>query len=308
MKKSIAEYLKQGFEGPHFYRMVETVLSRDKNWARWKIENCPSFGRDSLTPQEYIDAKKTARQSTIRKRPRGNNWAVLDLNFLSQGNNRNGLERLKDPSRYELPSYKTFQSKIDMDDMDIDMARDDESKNAAIESKASKSWRALRIASGTKLVAFDKIDRSEKIDDIFKDDVQPPEAAVNGEGESEGGGGAEMTPKDFRPIVISGPSGVGKGTLISMLMDKHAKVLGKKASHTTRPPREGEVHGQHYFFIKKDEYDIMRDGDQFIEYNNFNGNDYGTSQKVVEGIIASGKIPLMEMDYHVRFGFTIVTV
>jgi THO complex subunit 1 len=298
MKRSIADYLKQGLEGAFFYRMVETVLSRDKNWARWKIENCPSFARDSVTPQEYVQAKTSARQAATRKKLRGNNWAVLDLTFLSQGDSRKGLERLKDPSRYQLPSYKTFQSKIELDDMDIDMARDDEAKNAAVESKASKSWRALRIASGTKLVAFDKIERSDKIDDIFRDDVKPEEQVANGDEEAVD---SEETilPKDRRPIVISGPSGVGKGTLVTMLMEKHAKALGKKASHTTRQPREGEVHGQHYFFVSKDEYNVMRDGDQFIEYNNFNGNDYGTSQKVVEAIIASNKIPVMEMEMHV---------
>jgi THO complex subunit 1 len=298
MKRSIAEYLKQGFEGAFFYRMVETVLSRDKNWARWKIENCPSFARDSVTPQEYIQAKTSARQAATRKRLRGNNWAVLDLTFLSQGDSRKGLERLKDPSRYQLPSYKTFQSKIDLDDMDIDMAMDEEVKNAAVESKASKSWRALRIASGTKLVAFDKIERSDKIDDIFRDDVKAEEQVTNGDEEAVDNE-ETFLPKDRRPIAVSGPSGVGKGTLVTMLMEKHAKVLGKKASHTTRQPREGEVHSQHYFFVSKDEYNVMRDGDQFIEYNNFNGNDYGTSQKVVEGIIASGKIPVMEMEMHV---------
>ena len=309
MKRDIAKYLMKDFEGPFFLRCVETVISRDKNWARWKIENCPSFARDSVTPEEYLQAKKSARQATTRKRSRGNNWAVLDLSFLSQGDTRNGLERLKDPSRYQLPSYKTFQTKIELDDMDIDMARDDETKNAAVESKASKSWRALRIASGTKLVAFDKIESSDKIDDIFRDEVKLEEPATNGEAvDSE----ETMTPKDRRPIVISGPSGVGKGTLVTMLMDKHSKVLGKKASHTTRQPREGEVHGQHYFFVTKEKYDVMRDGDQFIEYNNFNGNDYGTSKKVVEGIIASGKIPVMEMDMHVsilhNFGTCLILV
>lgn len=100
---------------------------------------------------------------------------------------------------------------------------------------------------------------------------------------------------------ISGPSGVGKGTLIKMLLDKYPRALARKASHTTRAPREGEVHGVHYFFVKKDEYDVMRDGDQFTEYNNYNGNDYGTSKKAIEGIVAQGKVPLMEMDYHVSW-------
>jgi THO complex subunit 1 len=298
MKKSIAEYLKQGLEGAFFYRMVETVLSRDKNWVRWKIENCPSIARLAVTPEDYVAAKASARKATTNKRLRPNPLGSLDLKFLSQGDGESGLERLKNPTRYQLPSIKSFRSKIELDDMDIDMARDEESKNAVIESKASKSWRALRIASTTKLVAFDKIERSDKIDEIFQDDVKPEEPIINGEDETLDSD-EPIFPKDRRPIVISGPSGVGKGTLIKMLIDKHPKVLGKKASHTTRAPREGEVNGQHYFFVNREEFDVMRDGDEFLEFNNFNDNDYGTSQKVVEGIIAQGKVPVMEMDMHV---------
>lgn len=298
MKKSIADYLKQGVEGPFFYRMVETVLSRDKNWARWKIENCPSIARPSVTPEEYLAAKSSAHKATTNKRLRPNPLGSLDLKFLSEGESQGGLERLKDPSRYRLPTINSFQSKIELDDMDIDMARDEESKNAAIESKASKSWRALRIASASKLVAFDKIERSDKIDEIFKDDVKAEEP-VNNADEETMDGDESIFPKDRRPIVISGPSGVGKGTLVKMLMDKHPKVLGKKASHTTRSLREGEVNGQHYYFVTKEQYNVMRDGDEFLELNNFNGNDYGTSRKVVEGIIAQNKVPVMEMDMHV---------
>lgn len=294
MKRSIAEYLKQGFEGAFFYRMVETVLSRDKNWVRWKIENCPSIARPPISPEEYVAAKSSARKATINKRLRPNPLGSLDLKFLAESEGRSGLQRLKDPSRYQVPSIRSFKSKIDLDDMDIEMARDEESKNAAIEAKASKSWRALRIASSTKLVAFDKIERADKIDEIFQDRAKTEEPATNGDEE----GDESVFPKDRRPIVISGPSGVGKGTLVNMLLDKHAKVLGKKASHTTRAPRQGEVHGQHYYFISKEEYNVLRDGDQFLELNTFNGNDYGTSRKVVESIVAQGKIPIMEMDMH----------
>lgn len=302
MKRSIAEYLKQGVEGAFFYRMVETVLSRDKNWVRWKIENCPSIARPPVSPNEYVASKAAARKATTNKRLRTNPLGSLDLKFLSESEVRGGLERLKDPARYRVPSVKSFKSKIELDDMDIDMARDEKSKNAAIESKASKSWRALRIASATKLVAFDKIERDDKIDEIFQDNVKIEEPAMNGDEESPEG--EEPTfPKDRRPIVISGPSGVGKGTLISMLMEKHARVLGKKASHTTRAPREGEVHGQHYFFVTKAEYDALLDGDDFLEFNNFDGNDYGTSRKVVEGIISKGKVPVMEMEMHVSLKY-----
>jgi THO complex subunit 1 len=299
MKRSVAEYLRQGFEGPFFYRMVETVLSRDKNWVRWKVENCPSITRPPISPEEFVAAKTSARKATTNKRLRPNPLGSLDLKFLAENEGRSGLERLKDPSRYKVPSVKSFQSGIEMDQMDIDMARDDEQRNAAIEMKASKSWRALRIASATKLVAFDKIENADKIDEIFHDRPNTEEPVTNGDEEVD----ESIFPKDRRPIVISGPSGVGKGTLITMLLEKHAKVLGKKASHTTRAPRTGEVHGQHYYFVTKEEYDVLRDGDQFLELNNFNGNDYGTSRKVVEGIVAQGKVPVMEMDMHVSLKF-----
>ena len=295
MKRSVAEYLRQGTEGPFFYRMVETVLSRDKTWVRWKVENCPSIARSPISPEEYVAAKTFARKATTNKRLRPNPLGSLDLKFLAENEGRNGLERLKDPSRYKVPSVKSFQSGIEMDQMDIDMARDDEKKNAAIEMKASKSWRALRIASATKLVAFDKIDTADKIDEIFQDSPKTEEPVTIGDEEVD----ESAFPKDRRAIVVSGSSGVGKGTLITMLMDKHARVLKKTASHTTRARREGEVHGQHYYFVTKEEYDVLRDGDQFLELNDFNGSEYGTSRKAVEGIVAQGKVPIMEMDMHV---------
>jgi len=298
MKRSIAEYLRQGFDGPFFYRVVETVLSRDKNWARWKIENCPTIARPAVSPEEYVAAKAAARKATTNKRLRPNPQFSLPLDFLAEKDGQAGLERLKDPSRYELPTIKSFKSKIELDDMDIDMARDDNAKNFAIEQKASKSWRALRIASACKLVAFDKIERSDKIDEVFADDVKPAEP-INGEEETSEG--EELVfPKDRRPIVISGSTGVGKSTLVKKLTEANVKVLGRKVSHTTRQPREGEVHGQDYFFVTKEQFNMMRDGDEFLEYNEFNGNSYATSRKAVEGIIAQGKVPVVEIDAEVR--------
>ncbi|RKF57072.1 THO complex subunit 1 [Golovinomyces cichoracearum] len=180
MKKFIAEYLKQSQDGPFFYRMVETVLSRDKNWSRWKIENCPSIARNAVTPQEFLDAKLSARKVTTNKRLRPNPIGSFDIKFLSENESRRGLRRLKDPTRYSVPSVSSFKNKIQLDDMDIEMASTQEEKRLAIQSKASKSWRAFRIASSSKLIAFDKIERSEKIDNIFQEQLNPEET-FNGE-------------------------------------------------------------------------------------------------------------------------------
>lgn len=181
MKKSIADYLKKGADGAFFYRMVETVLSRDKNWVRWKVENCPSIARPAVSPQDYVASKTSARKATTNKRLRPNPLGSLDLKFLAENDLQSGLERLKKPERYQIPTIKSFKNKIDLDDMDIDMARDEESKNVAIEAKASKCWRALRIASATKLAAFDKIEKSDSIDEIFKDDVKPEDLITPGD-------------------------------------------------------------------------------------------------------------------------------
>lgn len=301
-KKSIADYLKQGHDGPFFYRMVETVLSRDKHWVRWKIESCPSIERPAVTPEEYLSAKATAKKITTNKRLRPKPMGSLELGFLSEADGIIGMERLKDPSRYSLPPLASFKNKIALDDMEIDMPTNDNTKEAAIYGKASKTWRALRIASKTKLAAFDKIDDSEKIDYIFED--KPPVADIEVDKDTNSptdnmDGASETSPVDRCPVVISGPGGVGKSTLIAMLIDKHPKLFGRKASHTTRAPRVGEVDGTHYNFITPETYAMMRDGDQFLEFNNFNGNDYGTSKKIVEGIVASGRVPVMEMDFHV---------
>ncbi|OBT83198.1 hypothetical protein VE02_09148 [Pseudogymnoascus sp. 03VT05] len=300
-KKSIADYLKQGHDGPFFYRMVETVLSRDKHWVRWKIESCPSIERPAVTPEEYLSAKATAKKITTNKRLRPKPMGSLELGFLSEADGIIGMERLKDPSRYSLPPLASFKDKIALDDMEIDMPTNDNTKEAAIYGKASKTWRALRVASKTKLAAFDKIEDAEKIDYIFEDKPSVVDIEIDKDTNSptdQMDGTSDISPVDRRPVVISGPGGVGKGTLITMLIGKHPKLFGRKASHTTRAPRVGEVDGTHYNFITPETYAMMRDGDQFLEFNNFNGNDYGTSKNIVEGIVASGKVPVMEMDFH----------
>lgn len=176
MKKFIAEYLKQSHDGPFFYRMVETVLSRDKNWARWKIENCPSITRPAVTPEDFVEARLSARKVTTNKKLRPNPIDSFDFNFLVEDESHRGLERLRDPSRFSIPSVSSFKSKIETDDLDMEMASSQEERNLIIQSKASKSWRALRVASTIKLFAFDKIERSDKIDEIFLEQIKSDEA------------------------------------------------------------------------------------------------------------------------------------
>lgn len=99
-----------------------------------------------------------------------------------------------------------------------------------------------------------------------------------------------------QPIVIAGPSGVGKGTLINMLIERYPDIFGFSVSHTTRPPRPGEENGKHYHFVEKDEMEIgIKNGD-FIEYAHVHTNIYGTSYKSVESVRMAGKICILDID------------
>ncbi|KAD5317553.1 hypothetical protein E3N88_17499 [Mikania micrantha] len=99
-----------------------------------------------------------------------------------------------------------------------------------------------------------------------------------------------------RPLVISGPSGVGKGTLINMLMKEFPSMFGFSVSHTTRAPREKEQNGVHYHFIKRDvmEEDI-RSG-KFLEFASVHGNLYGTSIESVDVVSDAGKRCILDID------------
>lgn len=104
-KTNIATYLQQGPEGKFYYRMVDTVLSRDKNWVRWKAENCPPIERVPVSAQEYLDAMNGAQRAAANKRLRATPLGSLDISFLSDAESANGLERLKDPERYAFSKH-----------------------------------------------------------------------------------------------------------------------------------------------------------------------------------------------------------
>ena len=168
-KKSITDYLKRDHDGPFFNRMVESVLSRDKHWCYWKVEGCPPIELPAIQADAYLESKKTAKKNTAKKRIRPTPMGSLDLKFLEQADPVKDMERLKAPARYELPSLMSFKRPIEEDELEIDMPTTDQSKKAAIEGKASKSWRALRIATKTRFSTFDRIEDDEKIGAIFED-------------------------------------------------------------------------------------------------------------------------------------------
>lgn len=96
-------------------------------------------------------------------------------------------------------------------------------------------------------------------------------------------------------VVISGPSGAGKGTLCKALLKKN-KDLNISISATTRSPRAGEVDGVNYFFIDHDRFRQMVRGGKFLEYAKVYDNYYGTPKAYVDKLLGMGKDVILEID------------
>lgn len=96
-------------------------------------------------------------------------------------------------------------------------------------------------------------------------------------------------------IVISGPSGAGKGTICKALLEKH-EDLYLSVSATTREPRNGEIHGVNYYFLTKDEFRKRIDSNDFLEWAEVYGNYYGTPKSSVEEMLNEGKNVILEID------------
>jgi guanylate kinase len=96
-------------------------------------------------------------------------------------------------------------------------------------------------------------------------------------------------------FIISSPSGGGKGTLIREILNQVPDV-GYSISFTTRQPRRGERHAQHYYFVGVEEFENLIAAGEFLEYAVVHGNFYGTSRTVVEKELLAGRDVILEID------------
>jgi len=96
-------------------------------------------------------------------------------------------------------------------------------------------------------------------------------------------------------LVLSGPSGAGKSTIIQAASEQIGEYYFS-ISTTTRPPREGEVHGREYFFVSKEAFEEDIKAGNFLEYAQVHGNYYGTSLKPVREALKEGKLVIFDID------------
>jgi guanylate kinase len=104
-----------------------------------------------------------------------------------------------------------------------------------------------------------------------------------------------QAPVPVRLTVLSGPSGVGKSTVVARLRSLQPQIW-QSVSVTTRPPRPGEIDGREYFFVSEHDFDEMAAGGMLLEWAQFAGNKYGTPRLPVEEKLRSGIATLLEID------------
>lgn len=97
-------------------------------------------------------------------------------------------------------------------------------------------------------------------------------------------------------VLICGPSGAGKGTIIKKLIERCPENVALQVSHTSRAPRAGEVEGVHYYFSNVEEMRAMHERGEFLELSEVHGRLYGPSIASLNRIRESGRTPIMDVD------------
>ncbi|EUC42751.1 hypothetical protein COCMIDRAFT_102671 [Bipolaris oryzae ATCC 44560] len=188
IKNAIANYLQEGPDGKFYYRMVDTVLSRDKNWVRWKMENCQPFTRDRVPTTDLQQAKTGAQKAVVSKKAARPMGVPSMFDFLYNNEAEKGLSQLRQSDRFKVPDAEWYGKRVQMKDLDMDMADGDEEKRQLEESKASDVWRGLRVASKSQLSMFDRVEHGKGLEALqpatsSASEATGPEVATTGSDE-----------------------------------------------------------------------------------------------------------------------------
>ena len=321
MKSDITDHIKNSnADGPYFLRMVDTILARDKNWVRWKIESCPSIERPAVSAEEFVAAEDGAQRAfghSSQSHSRRRSAAAVgsfSLDFLDEDDPEEALDELKKSSRSRLLELTSLEGDIADEDFEIEVAERDSDKTAkqqAEERKASKTWRALRIVRQTHLSTFDKIESDNAIAVAFKpgagdsDDESVMDDVAEEAGDAANGkaaAGQDKLPADTRPVVLVGPSYGSAAALGKLLSDENPGVFGIVGQSTTRPATDSKPQFSEFLErVDAKAFDGIVDSDGFIGFGESSGYMYGTRRSQVEDVVAASKVPLVLMHYEVSF-------
>ncbi|KAF2863709.1 hypothetical protein K470DRAFT_210131 [Piedraia hortae CBS 480.64] len=177
-RKAITDYMQQvpyAASGRFYHRMVETILSRDRNWVRWKLESCPSIVQEPVD----VDAQNEAWASMRRlSKPRRALPNSTDFSFLE--GNGGGLEPLRAHERYGEPPTEELVNRLKGARLDLEMATEEEAGSLETEI-ATTSWSILRRLRATDLDKLNKGNPTE-VEKLFthEDEGHEDEEAATG--------------------------------------------------------------------------------------------------------------------------------
>ncbi|KAF8418532.1 guanylate kinase [Tirmania nivea] len=144
----------------------------------------------------------------------------------------------------------------------------------------------LFLRPGTSLLSFSFVPQTRPVSSRFSLITRSVMGPAN----------AASVPAGKPLIVVSGPSGTGKSTLLKRLFAQYPDTFGFSVSHTTRGPRQGEVDGVHYHFVSKESFLNLISKNAFIEHAQFSSNYYGTSKKAVEDVAGKGRVCILDIE------------
>ena len=169
-RQIISNYLSTTSDGKLFNRMVDTVLVRDKNWIRWKVESCPSIVRGPISTQSELDARKGAKHATTGRRPSDRAGGAMDLSFLVK-DCVDGLYTLENPTRYNPTPISQLLDDVTVYQLDLDFEPDPTTSDIRHQIE-SKQWRIIRQARANDLGILEKIGPGKELAAVFR----PPSA------------------------------------------------------------------------------------------------------------------------------------
>ncbi|KAF2687446.1 nuclear matrix protein [Lentithecium fluviatile CBS 122367] len=155
IKNSIANYLQDGPDGKSYYRMVDTVLSRDKNWVRWKMENCHSFTRDRVPADNFVESKDGAKRAVVGRKAPKPMRSALGMQFLANTDLEKGLSQLKHHERFKKPSPGNYEERIETIQNGPQEGLSEGEKRMAKDKERSVTWRKHRLACKDNLSSYD---------------------------------------------------------------------------------------------------------------------------------------------------------
>lgn len=272
-RAEIATYLQAGAEGKFYYRMVDTVLSRDKNWVHWKADSCPLISQPPIPAFSVQESQKGATKACLPRRIRPTPMGSLDLSFLLNTGDEGqaqGLEALKRPERYTLPRVEDYKAAIMEDEFDMAMARTEEEKEEAATRKASKMWRALRLASKNRLNLFDKIEDGKDLGALFDPPPEPSTEKLKGEREDQ----VRREEEKENKAEVNGGEEAGE--------DKEGVKEGEgQAENNSQEVKEAEAHARPFMEEAKESVEEMK-----VEVN---GANEGPTARTVPPTIVEAK-------------------